>query len=129
MIGWLRAAYLIAFTAWGYQYILIQALDCVREQIRTPAVALIESFSVVVPKASPQERQLVLLEEPAEIRSLIVWMGAVIVFLPEPGSNQLDFYKHIETELARLGGRAKCKGKRIPSAETTRLCTGLSRCG
>jgi hypothetical protein len=114
MIGWLRAAYLVAFTALGYLYILIQALNCVREQIRTPAVTLITSFSVVVPKASPQERQLVLLEEPAEIRSLIVWMGAVIVFLPEPGSNELGFYERIEVELARLGGRADCKGKRIP---------------
>jgi hypothetical protein len=85
MIGWLRAAYLVAFTALGYLYILIQALNCVREQIRTPAVTLITSFSVVVPKASPQERQLVLLEEPAEIRSLIVWMGAVIVFCRSRG--------------------------------------------
>jgi hypothetical protein len=114
MIGWLRAAYLVAFAALGYQYILIQALNCVRDQIRTPTVTLIKSFSVVVPKASPQERQLVFLEEPAEIRSLIVWMGAHMVFLPEPESGELGFYARIEAGLAKLGGRAQCKGQRVP---------------
>lgn len=39
----------VAFTALGYRYILDRALNCVREQIRTPNVTLINSFSVAVP--------------------------------------------------------------------------------
>jgi hypothetical protein len=114
LIGWLRAAYLGAFAALGYRYILHEALNCVREQIRTPNVTLIKSFSVSVPAASPQERLLAMLEEPPEIRSLIVRMGAHMVFLPEPDTNELDFYQRIEDGVARLAGRAACTGKSIP---------------
>jgi hypothetical protein len=114
LVGWLRAGYLVAFAALGYRYILDQALDCVREQIRTPKVTVIRSFSVAVPKAPQRDRLLVLLQEPAEIRSVIVRMGAHMIFLPEPETGELGFYQRIEEGLARLGGRAQCKGQRIP---------------
>jgi hypothetical protein len=113
-IGWLRAAYLAAFTALGYRYILSPALDCVREQIVKLTVSLIKTFSVAVPTASPQERLLALVEEPAEIRSLLVRMGGQMMFLPEPETGEMDFYERIEEGLAKLGGRARFRGTSIP---------------
>ena len=110
LIAWLRAAYLVAFTALGYYYILDRALNCVREQIRTPAVPLIKTFSATVPGASPQERLLGFLEEPAEIQSVIVTMGDQIVFLPEPGD--MDFYTRVEG-LAKADSRARFRVKRL----------------
>jgi len=114
LIGWLRAAYLVAFTALGYRYVLDQALDCVREQIRTPNVSIIKTFGVAMPTAPPRDRLLVFLQEPAEIRSVLVRMGAHVVFLPEPESREPGFYDRIQEGLARLGGRAQCKGLGVP---------------
>lgn len=37
-----------------------------------------------------------------------------MIFLPEPETGELAFYQRIEEGLARLGGRAQCKGQRIP---------------
>jgi hypothetical protein len=113
-IGWLRAAYLAAFTALGYRYILNPALDCVREQIVKPTVSLIKTFSVAVPTASPQERLLALVGEPGEIRSLLVRMGGQMMFLPEPETREMDFYQRIEEGLGKLGGRARFRGTSIP---------------
>jgi hypothetical protein len=110
LIGWLRAAYLVAFTALGYYYILDRALNCVREQIRTPKGDVIKSFSTIVPAASPEERLFGFLEEPAEIQSVIVRMGEQMVFLPEPGD--MNFYQRIE-RLAKPGGPVQCKVKRL----------------
>jgi hypothetical protein len=111
LVAWLRAAYLVAFTALGYYYILDQALNCVREQIWTPAATLIKIFSATVPGASPQERLLGFLEEPVEIQSVIVRMGDQILFLPEPGD--MDFYTRVEG-LAKAASSAQFRMKKLP---------------
>jgi hypothetical protein len=82
-IGWLRAAYLVAFAKLGYLYVLLAELDPVREQIRDPDAEILSRYCITT--SSPaDERRIVLVEEPHDLASLAVLAGNRITLLPSP---------------------------------------------
>jgi hypothetical protein len=112
LVGWLRAAYLAAFAALGYSYILRPQLEVVREQLADDSAELLRVFSMTVPTAPRGERRILVVEEPEWLRSLCVQMGRHSVFLPGLSANP-----GLYTRLAqRAGCRAELTlaGKEIP---------------
>jgi hypothetical protein len=81
-VGWLRAAYLVAFAEFGYLYVFQRRLESVRRQLAEPAANVIDLFSVVLPEATAQTRHFVIIEEPLDLRGLALQMGRSLVFLP-----------------------------------------------
>jgi hypothetical protein len=106
-VSWLKSAYVIAFAAFGYRYILHPALDIVREQIRDPEREVITRFSTLAPEAKRDTRILALVEDPPELRSILVQMGRHVVFLPRP--DDPDIYQRLKSAV-----RAAPKGTRLP---------------
>jgi hypothetical protein len=68
--GWLRAAYLCAFAAFGYRYLLDSALAPVRQQIEHPGGDL-AGFGVNNADAVDRP-QLVVIRRPLELRAVLV---------------------------------------------------------
>src|SRR5919109_1207748 len=65
-IGWLRAAYLVAFATLGYRYILREELEEVRQQIRDPAAEILKRYCVITQKG-PADRCITFVSEPARM--------------------------------------------------------------
>lgn len=112
-VGWLRSAYLVAFAAFGYPYILRRDLRPVRDQITHPKDAIIKPFSTTNGARDRSFRQIVLIQEPAELRSVVVQMGRHDVFLPLSRDN--DIYEYLASDRLR-GPRfdATVDGKIVP---------------
>jgi hypothetical protein len=108
-VSWLRAAYLAAFAALGYRYILRNGLNLVRQQIFEPDKKIIECFSISDPDASPERRLIILVSEPDWVRDLAVAMGRHIVLLPPLYTNDTDFYERLGSAVA-AGSKAELKG-------------------
>lgn len=87
LIGLLKSAYIVAFAALGYRYILQPEVRNVRRQILAPHRLRIPTFSVTSPQEPTETRRLFAVDYPARLRSLIVQMGKHIVFLPHPAGN------------------------------------------
>lgn len=83
-VGWLKSAYLVAFAALGYSYILLPQLETIREQIAKPAEQVIEGFTAFRSNGSIADRALLLIDQP-EV-ALAVVMGYHIVLLPSDDS-------------------------------------------
>jgi hypothetical protein len=81
-VGWLRSAYLVAFAALGYRYILRGALRRVASQIAAPDTDAIPLPVVWKPKGNPQQRAVLLVEDPQKLVSVLVQMGRNTVLLP-----------------------------------------------
>ncbi len=103
LVGWLRAAYLIAFAALGYQYIRNQVLDPVRRQLADVGSDFLQSFSVTMPSAAPTERRILIIKEPAVFHSVAVQMGRHLVFLPIATVDGADLYDRLASEQNRNG--------------------------
>jgi hypothetical protein len=84
-IGWLRAAYLVAFATLGYRYILREELEEVRQQIRDPAAEILKRYCVITQKG-PADRCITFVSEPLELKSVIVFVNPYAVFLPSDES-------------------------------------------
>lgn len=108
-VSWLRAAYLAAFAALGYRYILRNSLNLVRQQIFEPDKKIIERFSISDPGASPERRLIILVSEPDWVRGLAIAMGPHIVLLPPWHTNDTDFYERLGSAVA-AGSKAELKG-------------------
>lgn len=98
LVGWLRAAYLVAFAAEGYRYVLHPHLASVRRQLAEPDVGHLGIFSGITLEMPPSERRLLLADEPAPFRSLLVQMGRHLVFLPRC-DDEGDLYQRLAAEL------------------------------
>lgn len=105
-VGWLRSAYLVAFAALGYRYIFQSRLEAVRRQLRAPTEEIIETFSVVLPKAKRDERRFIFVQTPSHLRGLLLQTGRRVVFLPwlddglyealaEDSRKRAEFHAHI----------------------------------
>lgn len=81
-LSWLRAAYLVAFAALGWRYICISHLTPPRAQLADPGATLLPPLALLDPAAMSDRRDLVLVQEPHELRSLAVVLGRYTVFLP-----------------------------------------------
>jgi hypothetical protein len=99
-VSWIRTAYLAAFALFGWRYILQPTLQPIREQLLNPSAVTLPLLSMYDPDRDPGRRELWVVKEPAEHRSLLVIWGGHGVFLPLPNDpRSLD-------ELARgLGAR------------------------
>lgn len=82
LVGWLRAAYLTAFAALGYRYVLWDELDLIRNQLADPASQLVRVFGVTMPTEPPDRRRILLVEEPSWLGSLAIQIGRHVTFLP-----------------------------------------------
>jgi hypothetical protein len=80
--GWLRAAYLVGFSLFGYLYAFQSRLAAVRKQIEQPTADIIAVYSVTLPAATAEARRVLVCEEPGDLMGLAVQMGRHLVFLP-----------------------------------------------
>jgi hypothetical protein len=80
-VGWLRAAYLIAFATLGYLYILRQELEQVRQQIQDPQATILDRYCVTT-KPDENDRLITFARQPAELESVVVLTNDLAVFLP-----------------------------------------------
>lgn len=79
-VAWLRVGYLYAFAAFGYRFTCLEALRKVRQQIRNPEPRLTPGLvRRITPSLPPR---IILVREPAAFRSVLVCLGARVVFLP-----------------------------------------------
>jgi len=101
-VGWLRAAYLVAFAAFGYRYIFRSPLKPVRDQLADPAAEILPMWEFLIPDAAPTERRLIAVKRPASLKSLAVQMGRHLIFLPHPPDMLL--YTRLGRRRARSGG-------------------------
>lgn len=117
-VSWLRAAYLAAFAAMGYRYILRNILNPVRQQILDSDNKIIEHFRLVDPAASPYRRLIILVSEPDWVRGLAVAMGRHTVLLPFY-DDDTNFYGRLRAaatagSTAELGGKQQLTWPRGP---------------
>jgi hypothetical protein len=85
--AWLRTAYLAAFAKLGYRYVLRPELDGVRRKLLNPDVKEPSAFLVRWPDDIGPD--LVLIDEPAEFRSLAMVYRPWMVLLPRIGDMAL----------------------------------------
>ncbi|WP_157881403.1 hypothetical protein [Streptomyces phaeochromogenes] len=81
-VSWIRAAYLAAFAALGWGYILREVMDPFRDQLKQPDVNILQTYFLRSPGASPDERRIILVERPRELRCVAVVLGEHTIFLP-----------------------------------------------
>lgn len=81
-LSWLRAAYLAAFAAFGYRYVLSPPLALVRQQLADPATPLMRPVVLRDMSAPRERRDLLVVTRPTEERGVAVAMGERVVFLP-----------------------------------------------
>lgn len=81
-LGWARAAYLIAFAALGYRYILQPSLDSLRAQIADPAEDGFVCPVASEPDAAADRRALFLVDDAKGLRGLHVGIGRRRIWLP-----------------------------------------------
>jgi hypothetical protein len=106
----LRSAYLAAFAAFGYRYVFHPRVLVVRKQLFTPTKALIRGFGGFVHGAGREARRLVIVEEPAALRGLLVQLGNNLVMLPWHDDALYDRVPAFARRFASL----KIRGKVVP---------------
>lgn len=116
-LGWLRSAYLVAFAALGYSYILRPELRVVRKQLADTSARYLDVFSWLMPDATASERRTILVETPQYLRSIAVQMGRHVVFLPGLEDDP-DLYKRLAQRnsaerVSAKGFREAIKGKAL----------------
>jgi hypothetical protein len=78
----IRAAYLAAFAALGWSYILRPVLQPIRDQLRNPGTQALETYMFRDQDASNTSRRILLVDEPSELRCIVIMLGEYSVFLP-----------------------------------------------
>ncbi|WFE19520.1 HNH endonuclease [Solwaraspora sp. WMMD937] len=106
-LSWIRAAYLAAFAAIGYVYIWREVMYPVREQLKNPDARILPTYMFRRPEAAPDERRILLVDEPDELRCVAVSMGEHTVFLPGLWRTQTW------DQLGEAFGRHRTEGDRL----------------
>jgi hypothetical protein len=81
-VSWVRSAYLVAFAAFGWRYILQTSLNPLRAQFQDPTNITLPEMSLYDPDADPSRRELMVVEKPVSCQSVVVRIGQHSVFLP-----------------------------------------------
>lgn len=90
-LSWIRAAYLAAFSALGWSYILQPALSPIREMIKPGSSVTVPSIIGFNPSHNADTRKIMIAEEPEDLSSVVVRIGHYTVFLPDPwGTRNLE---------------------------------------
>jgi hypothetical protein len=74
-LSWIRAAYLAAFAALGWRYILHPVMHPYRIQFREPATATVPVRVWRDRTAAPDQRRILLVEQPNDLRGVAVTFG------------------------------------------------------
>ena len=110
-VGWLRAAYLVAFAKLGYAYILRPELRVVRKQLWNPDDEEISGYLSWDLQSPSDARRLLLVERPPEMRSLAVRMGQATILLPDVvGEN--DIYARLRA--SKVAKPSQVYGAQMP---------------
>lgn len=80
--SWIRSAYLAAFAALGWSYIFRPVMKPITDQLRDPTAEVLPTYMFRDPSAQPDFRRILLVDEPEELRCVVVAMGEFMVFLP-----------------------------------------------
>jgi hypothetical protein len=83
-VSWIRAAYIIAFARFGWNYVFQNALEPMRRHFKDPTSATLPILSMTDPGADPARRELWLIKEPIAQQCIMVVMGQQRVLLPLP---------------------------------------------
>jgi hypothetical protein len=111
-----RSAYLAAFAALGYSYILDERLEPVRNEITSTNSPTSSVFTIVDPQEKRTTRKILIVNEPDELASLVVRIGKQTVFLPpiEQRFRTLDQVKQAYEAIRSSGAtRVKIIGKEL----------------
>ncbi|MEV0241941.1 hypothetical protein AB0I06_18695 [Streptomyces sp. NPDC050674] len=81
-ISWIRAAYLAAFAALGWSYIFRGVMEPYRKQLQQPDISVAQAYILRDSNAPSEERRVLLVDHPDELRCVAVVMGEHTVFLP-----------------------------------------------
>lgn len=100
-IGDLRTAYLASVAKFGFRYGFSHRVRQVRQQIREPAVRLLDGFVIAIPSAGSDERRMGFMTQP--VPCLFVQVGPFGTMLP-PLADEGDFYATLP---ASMGGQGK----------------------
>jgi HNH endonuclease len=115
-LSWVRAAYLAAFAALGWRYVFVKYLKPLRAQLADPTAELLPPLAMVNLTAPQDRRQMLLVREPHELRSLAVVLGRYTVYLP--GLEDPQPFEDLSAALARLSAqkppRPQLVGGQIP---------------
>ena len=87
-ISWVRTGYLAAFAVFGWRYILQPVLQPVRDQLNDPSAVTLPPLSMYIPGGDSDRREIWVVKEQADRRSLLVLSGRHGVFLPLPGDSR-----------------------------------------
>jgi hypothetical protein len=99
-VSWIRSAYLAAFAALGWSYILHPSLDPIRAQLNTDSPTALPTIMGFNPAADSSARSLMIVREPENLSSVHVVIGHYTVFLPDPwGTLSLE---ELAQEIAEL---------------------------
>ena len=120
LIGDLRAAFLVAFAAFGYRYAFDQRLTLVRQQILAPDAQLIDGWGVTLTQTE-DDQSLLLLTEP--IPAVMVKLGRIAVLLPWLDS-PLNFYDVLATT-HRPNGPLQGSGQEVKWPTTLEMVLDL----
>ena len=112
-LSWVRAAYVAAFAVLGWRYVLMSCLNPLRAQLADPTASLLPPLGMVDLAASRDRRQLFIVQEPEELRSIAVILGRYTVLLPwvedpqpfEALSNALAQYSELPRPRPQLTGK------------------------
>jgi len=114
LVGWLRSAYLVAFAAFGYSYIIRPSMVVVRQQIGAPKDVIIPIFSATDgAESDSQVRFIMLVRKPEEMQCVLVKMGRHSIFLP-PLEDRGSFYEQFSTVSRDIRLPHAMSGKRVP---------------
>lgn len=81
-ISWIRSAYVVAFAAFGWRYILQPSLNPIRAQFQDPDTITLPVLGMIEPSAAASRREVMIVDEPAECRSVVVRIAQRTIFLP-----------------------------------------------
>jgi len=116
-LGWVRAAYVVAFAWFGYRYILLPVFERLRQQLREPDEPILPRLPLLVDlRRDLSERRFGEIREPASLRSVAVEMGPHTVFLPPPGELDESFFDTIRDRFVELPERYMIRTGGVPEA-------------
>ena len=78
----IRSAYLAAFAALGWSYILRSVMQPIRDQLMNPDDSILDTYVFRDPDSATSVRRLLLVADPDELRCVAVTIGEYSVFLP-----------------------------------------------
>ena len=83
LVGWLRAAYIVAFAKLGYRYVARPQLNVVRQQITQPERRVLKAFILTNLQLQKGDHQILVIRRPEWLmHCFAVPMGRHLVFLP-----------------------------------------------